>query len=248
MKSQLLSVALVGALGLSTFSASAIDLQEMKQRFTGVDSPVKALSYNLGDEAMSLKKSPSRIKASEDPMATVSDSYTWGYLDGPNGGDWFYSQTYTFDGWYYASTEVTIYDDQYNEVGKLSVDMPEGVQVNQIQPFGTVTTNFFERNNSTHEIAIFHHAVTPDYMGLFWVDVYSLETGEKVVSYDCDTAIFFDATTGFNTNMQLMTCSSDGQGNVLINVYGKGEYSDENPVVKHTFTVEEKLKIGRAHV
>ena len=241
MKSQLLSVALVGALGLSAFSASAIDLQEMKQRFTGVDSPVKALSYNLGDEAMSLKKSPSRIKMSEDPMATVSDSYTWGYLDGPDGGDWFYSQTYTFDGWYYASTEVTIYDDQYNEVGKLSVDMPEGVQVNQIQPFGTVTTNFFERNNSTHEIAIFHHAVTPDYMGLFWVDVYSLETGEKVVSYDCDTAIFFDATTGFNTNMQLMTCSSDGQGNVMIDVYGKGEYSDEHPVVKHTFTVEEKL-------
>ena len=117
MKSQQLSVALVGALGLSTFSASAIDLQERKQRFTGVESPGKALSYNLGDEAMSLKKSPSRIKASEDPMATVSDSYTWGSLDGPNGGDWFYSQTYTFDGWYYASTEVTIYDDQFKEVG-----------------------------------------------------------------------------------------------------------------------------------
>ena len=241
MKSQLLSVALVGALGLSTFSASAIDLQEMKQRFTGVDSPVKALSYNLGDEAMSLKKSPSRIKASEDPMATVSDSYTWGYLDGPKGGNWFYSQTYTFDGWYYASTEVTIYDDQHNEVGKLSVEMPEGMKVNQIQPFGTVTTNFFERNNSTHEIAIFHHAVTSDYMGLFWVDVYSLETGEKVVSYDCETAIFFDATTGFNTNMQLMTCNSDGQGNVVVDVWGKGEYSDEHPVVKHTFTIDEKL-------
>ncbi|MBO7165528.1 MAG: hypothetical protein J6V60_05535 [Muribaculaceae bacterium] len=241
MKSQLLSVALVGALGLSVFSASAINLEEMKQRFTGVESPVKALSYNLGDEAMPLKKSPSRIQMSEDPTMTVTDSYTWGFLDGPQGGDWLYSQTYTFDGWYYSSSEVTIYDNDHNVMGKLSIEIPEDLQVNQIQPFGTVTTNFFERNNSTHEIAIFYHAITPDYMGLFWVDVYSLETGEKVVTYDCDTAIFFDATTGFNTDMQLMTCHSDGQGNVLIDVYGKGEYSDEHPVIKHTFTLEEKL-------
>ena len=73
MKSQLLSVALVGALGLSVFSASAINLEEMKQRFTGVESPVKALSYNLGDEAMPLKKSPSRIQMSEDPTMTVTE-------------------------------------------------------------------------------------------------------------------------------------------------------------------------------
>ncbi|MBR4887032.1 MAG: hypothetical protein IKU16_07110 [Muribaculaceae bacterium] len=241
MKSQLLSVALVGALGLSTFSASAINPQEMKQRFTGVDSPVKALSYNPGDEALSLKKSPSRIKASEDPVASVTDAYTWGFLEGPNGGEWFYSQSYTFDGWYYTATEVTLYDENYQELGKLSIDMPEGMMVNQIQPFGAVTNNFFERNTSTNEIAIFHHAVTEDYMGKFWVDVYSLETGEKVVSYDCETAIFFDATTGFSTNMQLMVCNPDGEGNIVVDIYGKGTYNDPNPVVIHSFVIEEKL-------
>lgn len=241
MKKNLLSIALIGAIGLSTFNADAIDLTSMSRRYVGVDSPVKALTHRPGEEGVALKAMPQRITESENPSSTVSDAMAWGFLAGPDGSEWFYSQTFVLDGWYYASSEVTVYDNNYQEVTKFTVTAPEGMSVNQIEPFGAVTYNFFDGNNATNEIAVFHHAVTPDYMGKFWVDIYSLTTGEIINTYDCESAMFFDATTGFTTNYKFITCQSDGEGNIDIDIYKRAGWDSSEPVVEHTFNVEEKL-------
>lgn len=241
MKKNLLSIALIGTIGFSTFNSDAINFSDMSQRYVGIDSPIKALTHQLGENGISLKSVPQRVVSSEDPTATVNNSMTWGFLKGPDGSDWFYSQTFTFDGWYYASTEITVYDSDYSEVGKLSIQSPEGLSVNQMEPFGAVTTNFFERNNSTYEIAIFNHAVTEDYMGKFWVDVYTLTTGEKATSYECEAAMFFDASTDFKQNPQLITCRPDNEGNIKIDIYNRGGWDTTEPVIAHTFTIEAKL-------
>lgn len=242
MKQKILPLALTGAFVLSAVGASAITNEQMKHRFTGVDSPVKALSRHFPQADAPLKQLPQRIQASQDPMATVTDAMAWGFLTGPDDTDWFYSQTFTLDGWYYAASEITVYDNNYQEVARFSVEAPEGMSVNQIEPFGAVTYNLFDRTNNTNEIAVFHHAVTSDYMGKFWVDIYSLSTGEKVATYDdCETAMFLDATTSFTKNYKFITCKADGEGNLNIDVYKRAGWDSELPTVEHTFTVEEKL-------
>ena len=242
MKQKLLSIALVGAMGLSSLAVSAIDFKQMSQRYTGIDSPVKALTNKLGENGISLKSVPQRVKSNEEPSATVSDAMTWGFLEGPDGTEWFYSQTFTLDEWYYTSTEITVYDSDYQEVGKFSIQTPEEYSVNQMQPFGVITTNFFERNNSTYEIAVFNHAVTQDYMGKFWVDIFTITTGEKITTYDCESAIFFDASTSTKQELQMLICNSDGEGNILIDVYEKGGWDSTLPVVAHTF-VNDNAKV-----
>ncbi len=235
-----ITFALATMIGGMNVSAKNEILEQMKGHYTGIESPVKAIKHGFGETALPLKQAiPSRVKASEDPVASIEKSLSWGFLQGPDGNDWFYSQTFEFDGYYYASTEITIFDSDHIEVGKFTIEVPEGESVNQMQPF-SITTKFFDKNDTTYELAVFNHAVTPDYVGKFWVDVYSF-AGEKSLTYDCESVMFFETMQGFSKYERMIACSSTADGKIDINVYRPGDWNSNTPTIEHTFQVDESL-------
>ena len=178
MKSLFLRISLLVAfffLGLETY---AIDLTQMKGHYQGVETPIKALKHQLGDQAMPLKQSKmQKVSADKNLTTSIIDAPGWGFLVGPDGKEWFYSQTFAVDNWYYTSSVITIYDSNMDYVGEVSAIVPEGERVNQIEPFGEITEKFFDNNSSTLEVSVYNHAVTDDYIGKMWVDVYSIDKG-----------------------------------------------------------------------
>ena len=240
MKSLFLRISLLVAfffLGLETY---AIDLTQMKGHYQGVETPIKALKHQLGDQAMPLKQSKMQKVSADKNLTTSIDAPGWGFLVGPDGKEWFYSQTFAVDNWYYTSSVITIYDSNMEYVGEVSAIVPEGERVNQIEPFGEITEKFFDNNSSTLEVSVYNHAVTDDYIGKMWVDVYSIDKG-IVDSIDCEAALFVNASEGWNSYIRFITSTTDVNGMININVWKPGGWSSKEIVLDHTFQVEEKL-------
>ena len=241
MKSLFLRISLLMALLFCSVQSYAVDLTKLRQHYVGVESPIKALKYELGDQAMPLKqRGMQKVSTSEDPKMSITNSPGWGFLVGPDGKEWFYTQTFEVDEWYYTSSVITIFDSNLECVGEVSVTVPEGERVNQIEPFGEITEKFFDSNSSTYELSVFNHAVTDDYVGKMWVDVYSIDKG-IIDTIDCEAAIYLNASEGWNSYMRFLTANTDADGMININVWKSGGWSSDGLVLDHTFQVEEKL-------
>ncbi len=224
--------------GLQTY---AVDFSKLKEHYSGVKSPIKALKYELGDQAIPLQQHRmQKVSAGEEPSTTVKNSPGWGFLTGPDGSDWFYSQTFELDGWYYKSSVVTIYDSNLERVGRIFIEAPEGEKVNQMEAFGEITENFFDHNSNTLEISVFNHAVTEDYVGKTWVDVYTIDA-DKIYTIDCEAAIYVNASEGWTNYIRFLTASTDAEGVININVWRSGGWESDELISEHVFQVEEKL-------
>jgi hypothetical protein len=151
-------------------------------------------SYELanGGKALSLSnlkqsKLKSRKVVSEADLKTkLPAGYAVGYLNAPDGSTWFYTQDLTYTevelegGW--ATKKViskysfTIYDSDYNEVGKVSDDIVLGdneTGVSDIQLGACVTQKFFN-SDTNYEVMVMIAANTPQYVNHVYTKVYSI--------------------------------------------------------------------------
>ena len=89
--------------------------------------------------------------ASEDtptPGSAITKTQSWGLLNGTDGKTWYYAQTFTIDAArrVYTGSDITIYNSSHEVEGTIHVDIADDENVNEITPFGAVTTKFFDRN------------------------------------------------------------------------------------------------------
>lgn len=91
-----------------------------------------------------------------EPIGVITGS--WNVLNGPDGKTWFYTQEMDYG---YTESTITIYDEYCKELGSVKVkpEFGEGVETNVIEPFGTVTTHFFDNDPSTIEIMVYTHGI-----------------------------------------------------------------------------------------
>lgn len=125
--------------------------------------------------------------ADNSPVATITSTGGWGQLEGEDGKIWFYTTSYTVNGYYYSGAKVTVYNPQHEVAGTIDVVAPDGKNVNDITPFGTVTTKMFDKNANTTEIAVSMHIVgdaSNNYQGSYKTCVYHLEDGSKASEFD----------------------------------------------------------------
>lgn len=114
------------------------------------------------------------------PVATMTSNGGWGQLEGEDGSTWYYTTEYTVDGYYYSGATVTVYDNNHEQVASIPVQLPEGRSFNSIQPYGTITSKFFDLSASTKELLIGLHAVgdaSNNYQGAYYTQVYELGDG-----------------------------------------------------------------------
>ena len=84
----------------------------------------------------------------------------------------------------------------------IKVDIPDDKNVNVIEPFGSVTKKFFDRDEKTWEVMVFIHSYDASYKQYGEFRVYN-QNGEIVRTYDADNALFVDYSEGFNSYQRI---------------------------------------------
>lgn len=131
------------------------------------------------------KVSPSAPSADNNPVATMSTTGKWGLLEGEDGSTWYYTITYTEAEGFYTGASIKVFNDVHEQVGTINVSVPEGKRINDITPFGTITSKMFDKNDKTQELTVSLHAVgdaSNNYHGTYYTYAYQLD-GTLVQTY-----------------------------------------------------------------
>lgn len=175
----------------------------------------------------------------------------YGWVMGPDETQWFYTQTYELSGMYYSKSVITVYDNNGQQVGQVTVDAPEGENVNRIEVYGNtpITKKMFDRNDNTYEMLVELHIPGDDsnnYTGKYLTRAYSLD-GTLVAEFD-GSGVLFDASKDWNTYQRLLmartaTAAETSDKNMIaIDVIAPPGWNEDKPKVEHTFLVADSLQ------
>lgn len=185
-------------------------------------------------------------KASDDPVASF-DGDAYGFLGGTDGKYWMYTQTFELSGRYYSSSEITVYDADHNEAGKVRVDVPDTLSVNQIALYGDITAKLFDRDDATEEIIVELHAVgnaDNNYQGQYLTRIYNLE-GELVTELEGSGMLVNERQNAWTQYQRFILSRGayDDNYNYInyFDIYKSPGWSDTCAVVEHTFEVDTDL-------
>lgn len=93
-----------------------------------------------------------------DPVSSVTTP-GFGWADGPDGNQWYYTQNYKLDGYFYSGSTITLYDNNNQQVGQFDIDVPDTLQVNSIEMYSALTKKMFDRDDPSIEAMVSIHAV-----------------------------------------------------------------------------------------
>lgn len=182
--------------------------------------------------------------AATDPDAAIKNAEGWGVLTGTDGKTWFYTQKFTIDSSRrtYTGSEFTVTNADNKQLATIKVDIAADENVNVIEPFGTVTTKFFDRNQNTWEVLVYIHKYDADYNQYGEFRVYN-QNGEIVQTYEADNAQFVDFSEGYNTYQRIVFVKGVNDGGVAktqLDVMQPCGWNDA-PTVEKQLSVETEL-------
>lgn len=220
-----LSVVLLMLLCISSYSTTPY------KNLEAIKGDMRTFADNISKKQMSNSQ---RIAASDvaTPDATTN-AYTWGVIEHEDGYTWYYTQTFEEREWYIGSTDINIFDNDFNAVASLHIEIPEDMNVNDIQPLNFITSSFFDTDESTLELPVFVHAIE-NYQQVSKIGVYRLN-GEKIMEYDAYAMLFFDAD-----DYKRVLAVSDKRNSLNVNVLTPA-IDNEQPTVEHTFECSQDL-------
>ena len=128
-------------------------LQSLKNKAV----PVAVLGSNAQAKIAGLSTRAKLAPAQALQKASVEavQSQAYGFLIGPDNKDWYYTMDFQInENSYYDGADVKVYDSSNELRGTFSVKVPEGKQVNQIEPFGFITKKFFDRDDKSLEVTV----------------------------------------------------------------------------------------------
>ena len=185
---------------------------------------------------------------------------TVSFLSDENGNVWYYTQktTYKDDSWGAAisKAEIEIFNNKHESAGTITVDVPEGMSVNAVTPYGTITKKFFDLNDKDYELLVeLHQTGNADnnYQGKYYTYVYHLD-GTKTMEFE-GSGVFLNIVKNAWTKYQRFILTNanyeavdgktyeDGSPYMTtmahINIYKPASWGSSQPSVEKEFTVDE---------
>lgn len=185
------------------------------------------------------------IRSAESKTEKASDltlGPTEGYsiLSGPDGSQWYATQTYTTENYYYykAST-ITLFNSKGEQQGIIDITIPDGENVNQIILGDLISTSLFDKDANTLEIPVITHTIHSPGETSYTTHIYDVTTGQKKHTYK-GRMVVVDYNTGYRTEwIGVLSGDSivDGQASARYDIYTKPGYGSDSATLKKTFTV-----------
>lgn len=201
------------------------------------------------DNAKSIKTLPKGLKkvADSDKLSAITGAESYGQLKGDDGTTWMYTvstQESAEFPYCYGSADINIYDAQGQVVGSLHYDVPAGQRVNYVEPFGTVSTRFYDTNSSTKELTVYVHEIGENYTSIDHILVYNTK-GELLKEHDAGNVLWVDASQQWTTYQRAIFVkgSTDEEGNptTKMTVMKQASWGSPEPEVEHEFELRDDL-------
>lgn len=259
-KTSTLNLALVMASAMAFTSVNAA----VKKNFKGYAGPLVSVPGSNERNASSLQLQKLGIPAQarrfaapqvgNDPVSQLT-APGFGWLEGPDGTQWYYTQKFNKkDGYSYSGSVVELFDSSNQPAGSFTVDVPEDLSVNSIDVFGAVTKKLFDRDEKTSEVLVSIHAVgnaDNNYKDTYITRAYRTD-GSGVAFETKGSGVLFDASEGFSTYQRLLvvnneeTVVSEGtedtdpvvSSNIRVDVWAAPGWGDTEAKVEHTFNID----------
>ena len=217
-------------------------LQSLKNK--AVPMAVLGSNAQAKIEGLSTRAKLAPAQALQKASVEAVQSQAYGFLIGPDNKDWYYTMDFQInENSYYDGADVKVYDSSNELRGTFSVKVPEGKQVNQIEPFGFITKKFFDRDDKSLEVMVNLHVLgTPDqyYMNDSYVTSIYRIGGEKVMDYPYFALMVSASLNSYETYQRLIFSHTE-QGKTLLDVYAPAGYGQTEPQLDHTFTLDAGL-------
>ncbi len=165
-----------------------------------------------------LKNAPSRVEAA-DTASHAFSSESYGWVTGPDGNNWYFTQESTFrdsvyseyyTAHFYETSTVTVYNYNHEQVGQFTVQVPEGWKhVTGIEPYGPVTNKLFDFDAKTNEMLVEFHE---SYLGStrYMTRAYDITTGEMKFEREGTGVVFQSAANSWSVyNRLILTNETD---------------------------------------
>lgn len=179
------------------------------------------------------------------PQAQASLTATaFGFLEGPDGKTWTFTQANEGTMYGYTSCVITVYDADNKAVGGFTVEIPAEMKVNQVEPFGLVTSKFFDKDASSKEVLVYLHQVgnaDNNYKATDRLWAYSLD-GTKKGDFLGDGMIVDASPNEWTTYQRMLVVKDDAEGkNSEISVYRNPSWGEDAVVEEHKFVIDNLL-------
>lgn len=220
-------------------SASAVD------KIVKIDS----FAHNIAPDTQHSWKSPKFIRhIAENASKQESDVIlgpTEGYslITGPDGSQWYATQTYTSENYYYSASTITVFNGRGEQQGVINVEIPEGQNVNQIIVDDVVSTTLFDKDANTMELPVIFHNILAPGKTSYTTNIYDIASGQLKATYE-GRMVLMSYNTGYrNEWIGILSSDSiaDGHSYARYDIYTKPGYSSDNATLKHTFAVPTSL-------
>ncbi len=170
------------------------------QAFINTNSKWQAPAYLQMENGVPMLRTANRKAAQVgDPTETILAT-DFGFLEGPDGEDWLYTQEITYfkeEGFIYQSfidsSVIVLYNGAQEPKGRIVINCEEGSSVNKLEPYGIITNKFFDLNEYSYEVLIYEHragSAADNYTGDHKIYVYQTD-GTKLKEYDGQNGAIF---------------------------------------------------------
>ncbi len=260
-KSTLLSAAwlLLGLCSTTVANASAttapLPSTALQSTFFGQKNNLHQPTISADYRTHRTPKAPNTVTT---PTTELPATSACGVLSAPDGNVWVYTIDYTIDAnKYYTAAAVKVYDAENKLLGEFTDTFAEDttiVGINQVELNPLVTKKFFNTDNY-YEVMLYVHAVTKDYTGKVYNDVYSLGKTDKICTIAGNQVLAQNtATDAWSENYTLVfqrDSINNGDENgengyywLHFDVYTKAGWNAKTPTLAHTFSLDYSLISG----
>lgn len=188
-----------------------------------------------------VKPNQSQIKASG---LTLGPADGYSYVTGPDGSQWYATQTFEVSNYYYTASTITLHNAKGEVQGTINITIPDGQKVNQILVGEAVTTALFDRDKNTYELPVTIHTIIEAGVATYTTYVYDVASGESKFTYEGLMSLV-DYNTGYSTEwvgvVSRDTVINDSVSAACYDVYNKATWTSNGASLKKSFVIPKSL-------
>ncbi len=232
----------LAALLISMFTGISVEASNSRiAKFNNTASTILTSGNHVWKSAETFKKpQQSRMAPSSKTLGPTED---YSLLEGPDGTQWYATQSFKVSNYYYTGSEISLYNNKGELQSTISVTVPGESSCNQIIVGNVITSKLFDLKQATYEVPVTLHIIHSPGVTSYVTYIYDITTGEVKFTYDGFMTIV-QTYTGYSYEPVAILSYTGTEEDVSVqkyDIYTKATWSSNGAFLKKSFSLPTKL-------